>query len=183
MPRRPAYLKGLATTRARAAGDAERLRALIAELEEHLAERQAEIAACDRLIRKFDERLEPAKIQPTRGHNRYGRRGELTQAILEHLRKAAGEVTTIELAVALQARFGLDFVSWEERRRWVKNSVTPALKEMVAAGVVERLHEPRSKSGETGRWRLTAGCATSFADITARVQGAGGAVILAGAED
>ena len=80
MKKTPSYLKGLAETHARAAGEAircrrlhadicreldiaerqaARLRALVAANSSRVAAAEAELAACDRLIRKFDERLDP----------------------------------------------------------------------------------------------------------------------------
>ncbi|MCW8141917.1 MAG: hypothetical protein KIT58_23670 [Planctomycetota bacterium] len=174
MTRFPSYLVGLRKTRARAAGDIERLERLASELAGQTAKARAVVEACDVLIRKFDGRLDPTGIAPIRGNTRYGKRGDLVRAIEEELHKAQGEaVTTVELAIALQARFGLDFESWEARRRWVKNSVTPALKDMVAAGLVERLHDAESRSGETGRWRLTPRHALTLAQLQASAEAAG----------
>lgn len=183
MRKTPSYLKGLRDKRARAMGDIERLEILASELAGRIAAAREVIVACDMLILEFDKRLDPTAIRPTRGNTRYGKRGDLARAIGEELHKAQGEaVTTVELAVALQARFRLDFDSWEARRRWVKNSVTPALKGMAAAGLVERLHDPESKSGETGRWRLV-GASKSLADIEARIEAAGGTVVRDAADD
>ncbi len=180
----PSYLKGLGDKRRRAAGDIERLERLVGDLEEQIAKARAVMAACDVLILEVDKRMDLAELKPIRGVTRYGKRGSLVQAILAELRKADGKaITTIELGVALQARFGLDFVSWEERRRWVKNSVTPALKDMVAAGQVERLHDPESKSGETGRWRLASGEPAALGEIATRSHRSGGSVRQADAED
>lgn len=174
MKKTPSYLKGLRDKRSRAMGDIERLEILASELAGRIAAAREVIVACDVLILEFDKRLDPAAIRPTRGNTRYGKRGDLVRAIEEELRKAQGEaVTTVELAIALQAWFRLDFESWEARRRWVKNSVTPALKDMVAAGLVERLHDPESRSGETGRWRLVQRQALTLAQLQASAEAAG----------
>lgn len=82
MRKTPSYLKGLAETRARVAGDLQRyekqhpqlevkLKAAEADLDRcqrlysgvcrGLAEAKADLESCDRLIRKFDDRLDPSQ--------------------------------------------------------------------------------------------------------------------------
>jgi len=61
MRKTPSYLKGLAETRARAAGDVLRLQQILDQVKESLAKAQAEVEACDVLIKKFDDRLEPTE--------------------------------------------------------------------------------------------------------------------------
>jgi len=76
MRKTPSHLKGLAETRARSAGDVQRLQKLYEEVGKKLTEATAEVDACDRLIRKFDERLNPELIKPIRAwKGRYGNRG------------------------------------------------------------------------------------------------------------
>lgn len=167
------YLKGLADTRARADGEVLRLKALYDELDEKLAEARRiqaifdDVArkmgeavsrrdACDKLIRDFDDRLDPNLIAPIRAwKNRYGKRGELKTAIVRILQKIApSEITTPELSLTLLAEFELDFSTKTERQKWAHNSVGNSLKDLVEAGIVERLHEPVAHFGKVGRWRL-----------------------------
>ncbi|OZA27088.1 MAG: hypothetical protein B7X93_09685 [Hydrogenophilales bacterium 17-61-9] len=173
MRKTPSYLKGLAETRARADGEVLRLKALYDELDEKLAEARRiqalldDVArkmgeavsrrdACDKLIRDFDDRLDPNLIAPIRAwKNRYGKRGELKTAIERILQKIApSEITTPELCLTLIAEFALDFSTKTERQKWAHNSVGNALKDLVEAGIVERLHEPVARAGKIGRWRL-----------------------------
>jgi len=76
MKKTPSYLKGLAETHARAVGDVVRLEKLFSEISAKLTESKANLAACDRLIRKFDARLNPTLIVPIHAwQGRYGKRG------------------------------------------------------------------------------------------------------------
>lgn len=64
MRKTPSYLKGLAETRARVAGDVPRYQKIHDDVWQRLAEAKAELDACDRLIRKFDKRLVREQIEP-----------------------------------------------------------------------------------------------------------------------
>ena len=68
MARTNPFVKGLAETRARAAGDGERYSALIGEFGTKLAKAQSEVAACDLFLRKALPRSDPgiAKAAPPR---------------------------------------------------------------------------------------------------------------------
>lgn len=59
MRKTPSYLKGLAETRARLAGDIERYRSVIEDVGRQMLKAETELEACDLLIRKFDSRLRP----------------------------------------------------------------------------------------------------------------------------
>lgn len=152
----PSYLKGLAETRARADAEALRLQNLIMEITERLAEVKKTRDSCDCLIRKFDERLNPALIPPIRAwKGRYGPRGAMQASIERQLREAApSELTTSEISWELQLEFKLDFDSGEEKALWQTNSVSRALKVLVDKGLVARLHDfSGGPNGEVGRWR------------------------------
>jgi len=181
MKRTPSYLKGLAETQARAAGDVLRFEKLLAEVDAKLVETKAlaaievprlekllvtvgirifeskaELAACDRLITKFDARLNPKLIAPIKAwKGRYGKRGELNSTICHILKDCAPEErTTFELSAEIRIRFKLDFSTVPELRAWQKNSVANALKSMVKMGLVERGHKvTKGCTGEVGRWR------------------------------
>ncbi len=60
------YLKGLAENRARAAGDIIRFEGMAKEIAERLAEARSDLESCDRLIKKYDPRLQPELIGPIR---------------------------------------------------------------------------------------------------------------------
>lgn len=155
MRKTPSYLKGLAETRARAARDVQCYQQLVDELQIRLAQAQAELTACDTLIRKFDNRLDPSQIEPVNGwKGRYGKRGALQGAILKVLQAhAPAEVTTTMIGLAVQAEFRLVFYLPVERETWLANSVRNCLKKLVKEGLVEACHD-QSNTGGVGSWRV-----------------------------
>lgn len=170
MQKVPSYLKGLAETRARVDAECDRLERLHAEIGQRLTEATAERDACDRLIKKFDGRLDPATITPIRAwQGRYGKRGALKQAVLEVVTMSfPSEVSTSEIAWAIQLRFNLGFEIPDERERWVHNSLGNALRELADKGLVRPLHDQSlvGGTGRTGRW-LLAVSAASIEGLTA----------------
>ena len=154
MRKTPSYLKGLAETRARAARDVHCYQQLVDELQIRLAQAQAELAACDTLIRKFDGRLDPDQIEPVNGwKGRYGKRGALKEGILKVLQEhAPDEVTTTMIGLAVQAEFRLVFHLPVEREAWIANSVRNCLKKLVKEGLAEACHD-QSNTGFVGSWR------------------------------
>lgn len=155
MRKTPSYLKGLAETRARAAADVLRYKQLINEIMGSLAKAQAELEACDTLIKKFDERLDPALIEPVlHWKGRYGKRGALREAVLVLLQeRAPAAVPTPEICWAMQLKFRIGFSHWKERDNWRRNSVLSCLKKLVKEGLAEACHDPRT-SGKAGSWRV-----------------------------
>lgn len=160
MQKVPSYLKGLAETRARVDAECDRLERLHAEIGQRLTEAQAERDACDRLIKKYDGRLDPATITPIRAwQGRYGKRGALKQAVLEVVSmNFPSEVSTSEIAWAIQLRFNIGFETPDERERWVHNSLGNALRELADKGLVMPLHDQSipGGTGRTGHWLLVA---------------------------
>jgi hypothetical protein len=155
MRKTPSYLKGLAETRARVAAEVLRYRKLQDEIGVALATAQAELDACDRLIRKFDERLNPDLIEPIKAwKGRYGARGNLRQALLDILKeKAPSALSTVELGIELQLRLELDFITSQERGKWLQNSVTRRLRVLVLEGLAERLHDLNINTFGYWRWK------------------------------
>lgn len=175
MPKRTAsYVRGLTETRAYAAGEIQRYQQILVDVQEQLSAAQMDMAACDRLIKKYDSRLDPTKIEPVRATKRYGRYGNLRQAIVESLRDVyPGELTTTLIALEIQIRFGIDFITPAQRKGWVNCSVASALRALVAAGIVERLHDPRVITGEAGRWRLRSGSGPSADRLLEQLEASG----------
>lgn len=173
MRKTPSYLKGLAETRARVAAEVQRYQKLQEEIGQVLDTAQAELDACDRLIRKFDERLNPELIQPIKAwKGRYGARGRLREAILDILRKRApSAVSTAELGIELQMELQLDFVSVKERIAWLQNSATRRLRMLTSEGLVERLHDPNRNT--FGYWRLAGEACESLGDLAALAKSSG----------
>ena len=161
----PSYLKGLAETRARADGDVQRLQRIHEDIGQKLTEAIAERDACDKLIRKYDVRLNPELITPIRGwKGRYGRRGQLRESVLQLLQNRFPDtVTTTELSWELEIEFNLDFVTRAERKQWGHSSLVTALRSLVVGGKVERLHDiSAGPTGEVGRWRWISDAALSL---------------------
>ena len=127
------YLKGLAETRARSAGDVIRYERLLGELGDLLEKARAEVAWCDGLIKKFDGRLDPTLIPPIHGRSAYGKRGSLKAAMFEILkRESPSEVSSTELCLELELRFGLDFPTPKHRYQWRRGTVIRELRRLAA---------------------------------------------------
>lgn len=176
MRKTPSYLKGLAETRARADADVQRLQKIHDEVAEKLAEAQAERDSCDRLIRKYDERLDPNLIAPIRAQKgRYGEHGQLTRIIVSRLETAwPDSVSTQELAWAIQMECQLDFMTKVARYEWVRNSVRRKLNILVSLGAVERLHEvAKGAAQEHGQWRWKPQAGVSLDELLAAAKSNG----------
>ena len=156
MQKTPSYLKGLAETRARADAEALRLRKVIAEVAERLAQAEKTRDSCDCLIRKFDARLDPSLIEPIQAwKGRYGARGALQNSIERQVREAyPGELTTSEIGWGLQIEFNIDFAHPNEKYHWQHNTVGRALNIFVKRGSIARLPNlPDEPTSAVGRWR------------------------------
>lgn len=153
----PAYLKGLAETRARAHGYWLRLKKIHDEVAQKLREAEALMASCDRLIRTFDNRLDPTLVEPIKAYKgRYGKHGALTEAVKRYIHGGAhlDTITTAELAWLVQMEFGLDFETWQAKKRWQDNSLRTGIKRLLDAGAIERDHDlANGPTGEVGCWR------------------------------
>jgi hypothetical protein len=192
----PSYLKGLAETRARVSADLARYLKLQQEIEDEyvkamavcesygrarakvdtrISESNAELAACDRLIRKFDGRLKPDDIEPIQAwRGRYGKRGARNEAILRILKERFPEpVTTFEVAWLVQIEFKLDFESGKSRAQWQHNSIGKELRDFLKRGVVESLHNPSADHREAGLWRLKVDNPASLEGLLTMAEDAG----------
>ncbi len=173
----PSYLKGLAENRARISADIIRYRQLkctisdeyektkelygqlltrLELLDLRLQSLVKDLDSCDRLIRRFDERLDPEGIAPIKAwKGKYGKRGNLNAAILRLLEDQYPlPVSTLELAWDLQLEFSLNFDFENEREAWIDNSISRKLRKFCDSGQVERLHNPVGGRKEVGCWRI-----------------------------
>ncbi len=200
MPRRTRthpYLKGLTQTRARLAGQLRawdkrkaRLAAReLAPLERAIAKVHARIeclasqqrlvaeklAACDKLIRDFDGKVDPAGIVAIQAWaGRYGPRGNLSDHLHAVLDQHPQGATTRRIADLVMAALGITFTSKAERKAWVANSIRNRLREWRAAGLVEVEHPQGRSAGAI--WRHRPGAASSLAELRARAGMAGVAI-------
>ena len=175
MKKTPSYLKGLAETRARAAAEVQYLQKLVDELSRDLTTAQAELDACDRLIRKYDERLNPTLIEPIRAwKGRYGPRGKLKETIIRLLKERYPEsMSTRELLIKLQVALHLDFITPAERMDWKRNSLLSQLRGLVEEGLVLRLHDASTIKGKPGHWKWKGEGCESLGDLAALAESSG----------
>jgi hypothetical protein len=175
MKKVPSYLKGLAETRARVAADVIRYTRIRDEVITYLAVAEAELAACDRLIKKFDLRLDPTSIKPIKAwQGRYGQRGALKDATEAYLKtNAPTAITTTEICWELQTKFQLDFEHPMERKRWINNSLKTHLRRLVGLGQVERSEETASDGSKHRGWRWKQEGAKTLDDLAAMATAAG----------
>jgi hypothetical protein len=86
---------------------------------------------------------------------------------------APAEVSTPEIALALEAKFGIKFPSKKLRKRWVHSCVVGRLNEMASQGILDRLHETTVGFNGRGRWRWKKQQATTMAELRAMAAAAG----------
>lgn len=175
MRKTPSYLKGLAETRARAAAEVQYLQKLVGELSQDLATAQAELDACDRLIRKYDERLNPTLIEPIKAwKGRYGPRGKLKETIVRLLKERHPKsMSTRELLIKLQVELHVDFITPAERMDWKRNSLLSQLRGLVEEGLVLRLHDTSTIKGKPGHWKWKGEGCQSLGDLAGLAKSSG----------
>lgn len=175
MKKVPSYLKGLAETRERVAADVLRYQRILDEVGASLADAQAELAACDRLIKKFDARLDPSLIQPIRAwKGRYGERGALRNAVIQYLEDhAPAIISTTELNWSMVKAFKLDLDLRHELARWTTNTLRSCLKRMAAFGEIEWLEPELAEGTFHGGWRWKQQGAQTLGDLAAMAAAAG----------
>ena len=178
MKKTPSYLKGLAETRARAAGEVARFEKIASDVSQLLQKARDALAACDLLIVRFDARLTPEDIQPIRPPKFYGgKRGQLRNTVTEILqREAPGTVTTSQIGVEIQIRFLLTFDTPAARTTWQCNSIGRLMRKMFNQGLVDRLHDPAALTEDGARWRWRSGAASSPEHLGHLVVAQGGSV-------
>lgn len=131
------YLKGLAETRARVAGDLARYQTLAEAYNAKLAQAKTELEACDWLIRNFDLSLVPSRIEPVHTHGAYGKRGALKAAIVKRIRAhGIPGILSSELYRELETMFGLNHPTGAARKKWCGGVVRRRLLEMEEAGFI-----------------------------------------------
>ena len=113
--------------------DLARYQKMHARVSKQLEGAKSDLESCDRLIRKFDDRLDPEDIEPIRAHKgRYGGHGQLRETIQGLLKECYPEALDTErVALTVALELDLEFATLQERRVWAHNSVGRALKVMV----------------------------------------------------
>jgi hypothetical protein len=172
----PPYLKHLAESRARAAGEVSRRLEIVQDAVASLGVSQGALDELDLRIRTFEARLNPADIAPIRAHKLYpGSRGLLKKTVSKIIEPTApGVITTSEIAKEIHERFQLEFSSADARGHWRNNSIGRLLRTLCKEGLVERLHVPKAE-GVAGRWRWRSAAVPSSDHLRAQLEAEGGA--------
>ncbi len=154
MTKLPSYLKGLVESRARSAGDIERLEQLRALIDEELAAARKRLDSADVLIREYSPLLDPTAIAPVqRRKGRYGAHGSLKETLVQVLEDASPQsLPTMEVAFRAAMALQVKFETVDIHRQWAMNSVHPQLRRLMLDGVIERI-QGESRGHET-RWRV-----------------------------
>ena len=167
----PPHLKFLAERRARALNEVNVLREAAVRTADKLAAAETTLSELDAQIGRIESRIDPSWIEAIRPQAPYRHtpHGHLRTAILEILR-AAGPVSTSEVADEVQARYQIEFHSEQDRRVWRHNSIGKQLRLYLKAGLVERIGGKRRT-----RWHLKRDTAPSpdSLKVQAETRGAG----------
>lgn len=109
--------------------------------------------ACDQLIQQIKNHINPNLIQPINAwQGKYGHRGALGKHVQKFVEDAYPcEVTTEQVAQAIQQHYGLTFETPAERKEWRRVSIRGRLTYLSRIGLIERLHDLDAK--KIGRWR------------------------------
>ncbi len=152
----PSALKWLAEKRARVAFDLQFNLTLLNELQTKVGTLQEDLAAIDRSIALYDERIDPATIEPVNGwRGTYGKRGALREAIMEFLaNNGPNWASTNAIETHVRVKFGITFETPVVRKHWYNGSFRGSLKALAAAGKVERLADHDARPHEVGHWRI-----------------------------
>ncbi len=182
MPKRHTNAVFLGDLRARTAGKIIHFERIAADIASNIAEARRDLEAIDRIIRLFDDRIDPAAIRPIAAVKKIprGSRGGLTLAIKAVLETAGTEGLLVrEIAWALQLKYGLIFETPEESERFFRNSLKRRCHEMVQMGMLKAV--PEEHPGTIGsqmlnRYWLASLAPSSLDSLVARAEAQGMAV-------
>ena len=188
MPKRHANAVFLGDLRARTAGQIIRLERIAEDVAQTIAGARRDLEAIDRVIRLFDNRIDPSTIRPIVSPKKIprGSHGGLTMAIKAALETAGAEgLLTREVAWALQLKHGLCFETPAEFNRFIANSLKCRLYDLVKKGVIDAVMEemPGPDGGQRpNRYRLKSFARRSLDTLVAQATGAGLEVQVVDAE-
>jgi len=132
----------------------------MADLDEELSAMDATIKGCGLM----PDPAQIAKIKEWAG--RYGKRGDLKNAILQIIReRSPGAISTTELYGLLVKRFCLKHTTYAERQRWRTSTLGKRLSEMRQAGVIERVSGPMLSGHVALYWRWKEESFPSMAEL------------------
>jgi hypothetical protein len=165
------YLKGLAENRARAGGAVARLETMAALLSQELAEARKDLESCDRLIKKYDQRLDPSRIEPIREWRHHkGKRGDLRDLLVDIIEHAApAPLTLVHICLEIEMQWQLDFLSDQDRLNWRRDSIARALRQLVSDKKITAFHTKKGGDSRTeiAYWGAidSQGSLTTFASL------------------
>ena len=152
----PSALKWLAEKRARVANELTQTQAVAKELTEKVKELEQDLAALDRSLRVYDQRIDPSSIEPVNGwQGNYGKRGALRMFILDALERRYPEWLSSDIISSLViAHFGLSFAVPAVRKHWYSGTFRSTLKKLNSDGLVELDTPADYHEGNPSRWRF-----------------------------
>jgi hypothetical protein len=145
------YLKGLAENRARAAGVVARLEAMAALIAHELEEARKDVESCDRLIKKYDERLDPDRIEPIREWRHHkGKKGALRGLLVDIVEHASpAPLTLMHICLEVEMRWKLDFLTDQDRLIWRRDAIARALRDLVVKKRITSFHTKKGGDSKT----------------------------------
>lgn len=167
MKQTPSALKWLAEKRARLAHDLAQTRSIAVELTHRADVLEADLAALDRSLRLYDERIDPNNIESVNGwKGTYGKRGALRDGVLEVLKEYSPQwLTTSNISALICAKFGLYFQTGALRKHWYTGSFRGTLKRLEVDGLIEHECDPDAEGPVLALWRLRAQPSGTLADL------------------
>ncbi len=152
--RTPSQVKWVVNEIAAIRGEIERIDATLTQL----AQRKASLEHVCESLEQVAWAIVPTPPveapQIVHAQGRYGRRGALRNWLRETLRQAhPAALDTVSLAQRAIEVFDLQFNSAHERNRFRTDNLGSALRRLVDAGEVERLHDADRRNERTGVWR------------------------------
>ncbi|MBX9872424.1 MAG: hypothetical protein K2X75_10535 [Burkholderiaceae bacterium] len=168
----PPAIKWLANEIAVMKGELDRIDAEVA----HLAGRRAQVQAVLNALENVSAQVAVPNLSDVvpivNAHNaRYGGRGQFRAWLKASLQAVApAPLDTATLASMADLAFGLAFETKQARARFIRNTLSRALRAMLDAGEVERLHDYRGMAYRAGIWRWKGSSASTLVELATRAQ-------------
>lgn len=188
MPKRHTNAVFLGDLRARTAGRIIHLERIAQDVAASIDGARRDLEAIDRVIRLFDNRIDPTAIRPIVSSKKIprGPRGGLTRAINDVLETAgAVGLLTREVAWALQLKYGLHFETPEEFNRFITNTLKCRLYALAKKGMLDVTQDemPGPDGGQhPNRYRLKSCVSRTLGALGAQAEAAGLGVHVIDAE-
>lgn len=168
----PPPIKWLANEMAAIKGELARIDEEIAALMSRRQRQEVVLSALENVSRQMAAPGLVDLVPVVKAHEaRYGGRGQLRSWLKATLQAAApAALDTATLTEMAEAAFGLEFQTKQARLRFISNTLGRALRAMLDAGQVERIHNYTGVAYRAGVWRWTGGAAQSLGQLAAAAQ-------------